>query len=48
MKKVIFSITKLGRVENTKVTGVGYITDEDRLLQTSANPVNLTLGFILA
>ena len=29
MKKVIFSITKLGRVENTKVTGVGYITDED-------------------
>ena len=29
MKKVIFSITKLGRVVNTKVTGVGNITDED-------------------
>lgn len=29
MKKVIFSVTKLGKVENTKVTGVGYITDED-------------------
>ena len=26
MKKVIYSITKLGKVENTKVTGVGYIT----------------------
>ena len=29
MKKVIYSITKLGKVENTKVTGIGYITDED-------------------
>lgn len=29
MKKVIFSVAKLGKVENTKVTGVGYITDED-------------------
>ena len=29
MKKVIYSITKLGKIENTKVTGVGYITDED-------------------
>ena len=29
MKKVIYSITKLGKVENTKVTGIGYIIDED-------------------
>lgn len=29
MKKVIYSITKLGKSENTKVTGIGYITDED-------------------
>lgn len=29
MKKVVYSITKLGKVENTKMTGVGYITDED-------------------
>ena len=29
MKKVIYSITKLGKIENTKVTGIGYITDED-------------------
>ncbi|MBE7068038.1 MAG: hypothetical protein E7381_01915 [Clostridiales bacterium] len=29
MKKVIYSVTKLGKVENTKITGVGYITDED-------------------
>lgn len=29
MKKVVYSITKLGKVENTKITGVGYITDED-------------------
>ena len=29
MKKVIYSITKLGKVENTKITGIGYITDED-------------------
>lgn len=29
MKKVIYSITKLGKVENTKITGVGYITDDE-------------------
>ena len=29
MKKVIYSITKLGKIENTKITGIGYITDED-------------------
>ncbi len=29
MKKVIYSVTKIGKVTNTKVTGLGYITDED-------------------
>ena len=29
MKKVVFSVTKQGRYENTKATGVGYITDTD-------------------
>ena len=32
MKKVIYSITKLGRVENIKITGVGYITDEELII----------------
>ena len=29
MKKVIYSITKIGKTENTKTTGVGYITDTE-------------------
>lgn len=29
MKKVVFSITRLGKSENTKFSGIGYITDED-------------------
>lgn len=29
MKKVVYSITKVGRTENTKITGVGYITDDE-------------------
>lgn len=29
MKKVIYSITRIGKKENTKYTGVGYITDEE-------------------
>lgn len=29
MKKVVFAVTKQGRYENTKATGVGYITDTD-------------------
>lgn len=29
MKKVVFAVTKQGRYENTKTTGVGYITDTD-------------------
>ena len=32
MKKVVYSITKLGKVENTKITGVGYITDEELII----------------
>lgn len=29
MKKVYYSITKIGRKESSKISGVGYITDED-------------------
>ncbi len=29
MKKVIYSVTRLGKTENTKMTGVGYITDDE-------------------
>lgn len=29
MKKVVYSVTKVGRTENTKLTGVGYITDDE-------------------
>ena len=29
MKKVVFAVTKQGRYENTKTTGVGYSTDTD-------------------
>ena len=32
MKKVVFSVTKQGRYENTKTTGVGYITDTDLII----------------
>ncbi len=38
MKKVIYSVTKLGKIENTKITGVGYITDEELVIaQISKN-----------
>ncbi len=33
MKKVIYSITRLGKVENTKMTGVGYITEDELTLR---------------
>ncbi len=29
MQKVIYSITRLGKNGNKKITGIGYITDED-------------------
>ena len=32
MKKVVFSVTKQGRYENTKMTGVGYITGTDLII----------------
>ena len=41
MKKVIYSITKLGKVENTKIKGIGYITDEELIIaQVSKNTGN--------
>lgn len=32
MKKVVYGVTKFGRIENTKMTGVGFITDEDLVI----------------
>ena len=32
MKKVVYSVTKVGRNENTKMTGLGYITDKDLVI----------------
>lgn len=32
MKKIIYAITKIGKKENTKYTGVGYIDDKDILI----------------
>ena len=31
MKKVVFSVTKLGKFES-KLSGIGYVTDEDLLV----------------
>ena len=32
MKKVVYSISKLSRFGSTKMTGVGFITDEDLII----------------
>ena len=32
MKKVVYSVTKVGRNDNTKMTGLGYITEEDLVI----------------
>lgn len=32
MKKVVYSVTKVGRNENTKMTGLGYITNKDLII----------------
>ena len=32
MKKIIYTITKLGKKEYTKTKGIGYITDTDDLI----------------
>ena len=37
MKKVIYSVTKIGKKENTKITGSGYITDTDLITALIAN-----------
>ena len=36
MKKVGYSVTKVGRFENTKTTGVGYISDSDLFIACSS------------
>ena len=38
MKKVYYSVTKIGRKENAQMKGIGYITDEDLIIaQESKN-----------
>ena len=32
MKKVVYSVTKIGRKENTQLKGFGYITEEDLVI----------------
>lgn len=32
MKKIVYAITQIGKKENIKKTGVGYITDEDIII----------------
>ena len=32
MKKVVYSVTKVGKNENTKMTGLGYVTNEDLII----------------
>lgn len=32
MKKVVYSVTKVGRNDSTKMTGLGYITDTDLII----------------
>ena len=32
MKKVYYSVTKIGRKENAQMKGIGYITDEDLII----------------
>ena len=32
MKKVVYSVTKVGKVENFSMKGVGYITDTDLVI----------------
>lgn len=32
MKKVVYTVTKVGRNGNTKMTGLGFVTDKDLLI----------------
>ena len=32
MKKVVYSVTKIGKFNQTKQSGIGYITDEDLIV----------------
>ena len=32
MQKVVYSVSKLNRFGNTKMTGVGFITDSDLII----------------
>ena len=37
MKKVVYSVTKVGKVENFSMKGVGYITDTDLVIACKSN-----------
>lgn len=32
MKKVVYTVTKVGRTENTKMSGLGYVTENDLII----------------
>ena len=36
MKKVVYSITKVGRFEIPKMTGLGYVVDDDLLIAATS------------
>ena len=40
MKKVVYSVTKVGRYENTKLKGVGFIIDSDLVIACSSKKGN--------
>ena len=50
MKKVVYSVTKVGRNENTKMTGLGYITESDLItacISKNEKPyISLLLAFL--
>ena len=37
MKKIVYAITKIGKKEDTKLTGCGYITDEDIIIACTSS-----------
>ena len=32
MKKVVYTVTKVGKTENTKMSGLGYVTENDLII----------------
>lgn len=50
MKKVVYTVTKFGRTENTKMSGLGYITESDlstACISKNGKPyISLLLAFL--